>query len=173
MESGYRISLNSSQGAIDPICGMTVDAEKSAYSWEHGGTTYHFCGNSCLQKFKANPEQYLNRPDASVTPISVSAHEIPSATPVEYICPMDPDVVSDHPGACPKCGMALEPRVAAVDEKPNPELVNMARRFWGAIGLDSPDRTWPWLRLACGKLAWMGPASACDACSALVRLAVL
>src|SRR5438874_9602759 len=46
---------------------------------------------------------------------------------------MDPDVVSDRPGSCPKCGMALEPRTVALEEGPNPELVDMSRRFW--IGL--------------------------------------
>jgi Cu+-exporting ATPase len=56
----------------------------------------------------------------------------------EWICPMDPDVVSDRPGACPKCGMALEPRVPDVSDGPNPELVDMSRRFRIAAALAAP-----------------------------------
>ena len=56
----------------------------------------------------------------------------------EWVCPMDPEVVSDRPGACPKCGMALEPRVPDLSDKPNPELVDMTRRFWIALVLGAP-----------------------------------
>jgi Cu+-exporting ATPase len=56
----------------------------------------------------------------------------------EWVCPMDPDVVSDRPGACPKCGMALEPRVPALDDAPNPELVDMTRRFWTGVAFGAP-----------------------------------
>jgi P-type Cu+ transporter len=63
--------------------------------------------------------------------------EAPTPAPgahVDYVCPMDPDVVSDKPGSCPKCGMALEPRTALPDAGPSPELVDMSRRFWiGAV----------------------------------------
>jgi Cu+-exporting ATPase len=62
----------------------------------------------------------------------------PPGAKVEYVCPMDPEVVSDRPGACPKCGMALEPRTAAADEGPNPELVDMSRRFWFGLALTVP-----------------------------------
>ncbi|MGE5244985.1 MAG: heavy metal translocating P-type ATPase [Betaproteobacteria bacterium] len=61
----------------------------------------------------------------------------PVAT-VEYTCPMHPEVVSDRPGACPKCGMALEPRVITLEEAPNPELVDMTRRFWTGLALALP-----------------------------------
>jgi len=56
----------------------------------------------------------------------------------EWICPMDPEVVSDRPGPCPKCGMALEPRVADLSDAPNPELVDMSRRFWIGVVLGAP-----------------------------------
>ena len=56
----------------------------------------------------------------------------------DWVCPMDPDVVSDRPGACPKCGMALEPRVATLSDAPNPELVDMTRRFWIGTALGAP-----------------------------------
>jgi Cu+-exporting ATPase len=58
--------------------------------------------------------------------------------PTEWVCPMDPDVVSDRPGPCPKCGMALEPRVPDPTDAPNPELVDMSRRFWIGLLLGAP-----------------------------------
>jgi Cu+-exporting ATPase len=72
-----------------------------------------------------------------------ASHQLPTTshqlqTTIEWICPMDPEVVSDSPGACPKCGMALEPRVPDLSDKPNPELVDMTRRFWIAVGLGAP-----------------------------------
>ena len=51
---------------------------------------------------------------------------------------MHPEIVSDKPGACPKCGMALEPRTADLADAPNPELVDMTRRFWIGVALGSP-----------------------------------
>ena len=59
-------------------------------------------------------------------------------TKVEYTCPMHPEVVRDEPGSCPICGMALEPRSVTPDELPNPELVDMTRRFWIGAGLGLP-----------------------------------
>jgi Cu+-exporting ATPase len=60
------------------------------------------------------------------------------ATRVEYSCPMHPEVVRDAPGDCPICGMALEPTVVTLEEPPNPELVDMARRFWISLALTLP-----------------------------------
>jgi len=64
-----------------------------------------------------------------------------SATPVSgavYTCPMHPQVRRPGPGACPICGMALEPVVAVADAAPNPELRDMTRRFWIALVLAAP-----------------------------------
>src|SRR6266850_1509286 len=66
-----------------------------------------------------------------------AASEHPGAS-TEYTCPMHPEVVSDRPGACPKCGMALEPQVADLSDAPNPELVDMRRRFWTAVAFGLP-----------------------------------
>ena len=87
---------------VDPVCGMTIDPATAAGRHTHQGTTYHFCSPGCLAKFKADPDRYL-------TPVA-GARE-PEAAPAGtiYTCPMDPEVRQDHPGACPKCGMALEP----------------------------------------------------------------
>ena len=64
------------------------------------------------------------------------------ATRVEYTCPMHPEIVRSEPGSCPICGMALEPRTVTLDDAPNPELVDMSRRFW--IGRSSGCRSLCW-----------------------------
>jgi P-type Cu+ transporter len=92
--------------AIDPVCGMTVDPATAAGHYEYEGTTYHFCNPSCEQKFKAEPEKYLHPESAAPEP--------PPPAGTLYICPMDPEVRQDHPGSCPKCGMALEPDLSTL-----------------------------------------------------------
>ncbi len=103
----------------DPVCGMQVESSTAAASVEHNGKTYFFCGKSCASRFTANPELYL-QPTAPTsmrqTPASNPAADAPKTVanikvgqPTEYICPMDPEVHEKHPGACPICGMALEP----------------------------------------------------------------
>ena len=57
---------------------------------------------------------------------------------VTYTCPMHPQIVRDHPGVCPLCGMALEPRTASAGDGPNPELIDMTRRFWVSVALAVP-----------------------------------
>jgi P-type Cu+ transporter len=91
----------------DPVCGMTVDPESAAGTSVYQGRRYLFCSTSCLARFQAAPEQYIDRP------LTREAHAAPQASPtseaVEYTCPMHPEVRQLGPGACPKCGMALEP----------------------------------------------------------------
>ena len=60
------------------------------------------------------------------------------ATRTEYVCPMHPEIVRDEPGSCPICGMALEPRTVSLEDEPNPELVDMTRRFWMSAALTLP-----------------------------------
>ena len=85
--------------AVDPVCGMRVNPATAAGQYDYRGATYYFCGLSCLQRFKDAPETFLG-----------AKSEPPPAVPgSQYVCPMDPEVRQDHPGACPKCGMALEP----------------------------------------------------------------
>src|SRR5262245_37654702 len=80
----------------------------------------------------------------SEAPPGASARQATTAGPgsrapaTEWVCPMDPEVISDRPGPCPKCGMALEPRVADLSDAPNPELVDMSRRFWIGVALGAP-----------------------------------
>ncbi|HEU4371436.1 MAG TPA: heavy metal translocating P-type ATPase [Methylomirabilota bacterium] len=113
----------------DAVCGMDVIAgEAGGGSAVHAGTTYWFCSRSCREKFVADPTRYATPP---VSPAPVRAR-------AQWTCPMHPQIVRDAPGSCPICGMALEPRTAGVDEGPDPELVDMTRRFWVGLLLTLP-----------------------------------
>ncbi len=115
--------LQKPAGAVDPVCGMKVDPQHAAGSSEYQGKTYHFCSKGCVAKFEADPEKYLH-PGARPEPMSRAP-----AT-VEYTCPMHPEVRQPGPGACPKCGMALEPTAFSLTtQETNPELAAMRRRF--------------------------------------------
>ena len=97
--------------AIDPVCGMTVDETSAAGSSQHEGITYYFCSAHCLHKFEASPSAFL-QPRATPLTSSCCSHPVPPTPAAQhaiYICPMDPEVRQQGPGACPKCGMALEP----------------------------------------------------------------
>jgi P-type Cu+ transporter len=94
----------SARGVLDPVCGMTIDPADAAGHLEHDGKTYYFCHQSCLDRFRESPEAFLN---------PRSSPPVHDDTEAEYTCPMDPEVRQKGPGACPKCGMALEPVMAA------------------------------------------------------------
>ncbi|HZF55358.1 MAG TPA: heavy metal translocating P-type ATPase [Polyangiaceae bacterium] len=132
------------QKVKDPVCGMSVNpATAKGGSHQHEGVTYYFCNPRCNERFKADPDKYLHKEKAAEAVKAPVAPEPapPAAGPgekVEYICPMDPEVVQSEPGICPVCGMALEPRVATLDEGPNPELVAMERRFKVSVALTLP-----------------------------------
>lgn len=129
--------------AIDPICGMKVD-EASALSAERGGKTAYFCSDVCRQKFlsgvtQAKPEAIICA--ACESPVSVKRLESKanvSAQKTIYTCPMHPEVEQDKPGACPKCGMALEPKGGIAGDEENVELKDMTRRFWIGAALALP-----------------------------------
>jgi len=118
---------------VDPVCLMEIEEEDSVGTAEHDGVTYHFCADVCLERFKENPAQFLTGQPYVAPPPDVSAGEA-----VQYTCPMDPEIVRDAPGPCPICGMALEPMVITLESGPNPELVDMTRRFWIAAALAAP-----------------------------------
>jgi Cu+-exporting ATPase len=144
--------------ALDPVCGMTVDPARAAGHVDYQGTTYYFCSKGCVAKFSADPKKYLSgtREPMAAAPAPAlltigglkrkpNLHSeinlqsaIGNLKSQEWICPMDPEVLSDKPGACPICGMALEPRVADLTDAPNPELVDMTRRFWIGCALGAP-----------------------------------
>ena len=120
----------------DPVCGMNVDPAKTDLKYDYNGQSYYFCSSHCFEKFRKDPEKYLQQRgfeqmSPPVLPLGVAIKN-------EWICPMDPEVISDKPGSCPKCGMALEPRTISLQEEENPELVDMVRRFKVSILLTVP-----------------------------------
>ncbi|MFN0108707.1 MAG: heavy metal translocating P-type ATPase [Blastocatellia bacterium] len=133
---------------IDPVCGMKVDEAKAAARFDHAGETYFFCHLGCQKKFSANPLFYLNKPPdlQAMTPVMVQlggkpkpAIQTPVQSNIEYTCPMDPEVVQLGPGICPKCGMALEPKVFSLNaEEDTSEFDDMKRRFWVCLALTLP-----------------------------------
>ena len=187
------------RGDVDPVCGMRVDPARSAGTFEHEGKSYYFCNPRCREKFAADPARYLSAPPlppaapppsgglfqifpsapsaanaVSARPASDAAaappqgaegqfyvcpmdedirQRLPGACPkcgmalepeslsparTEWVCPMHPEIVRDQPGSCPICGMALEPRTVIPGDEPNPELVDMTRRFWISAALSLP-----------------------------------
>ncbi|RYE07344.1 MAG: heavy metal translocating P-type ATPase [Hyphomicrobiales bacterium] len=159
--------------AIDPVCGMSVNPA-TALSAEHGGKTYYFCCEGCRTKFTGEPEKYLNAkpfvlPPKKAAPAAAHDHAhhhhahaaapaAPAKAGAKYTCPMHPEIVQDGPGACPICGMALEPMVPSLDDGPNPELVDFTRRL-----IVSAVLALPILVIAMGDVVgldfvnWMGP----------------
>ncbi|WP_370273066.1 heavy metal translocating P-type ATPase [Pseudooceanicola nitratireducens] len=106
--------------AKDVVCGMTVERATAAHMSKHAGEKFYFCSSGCQTKFDAAPEDYLgDRP---------APEPMPEGT--MYTCPMDPEIVQDHPGDCPICGMALEPMTPTLDSGPHPEFVDFKRRLW-------------------------------------------
>ena len=158
-------------GQVDPVCGMTVQPQAAAGSYVHEGKAYYFCSLSCLARFQQDPAAFLVPPaQRNVRPVAA-----PTGSKVEYICPMDPEVVASEPGVCPICGMALEPKIVTLDERPNPELLEMSKRFWLCLGpallvmvlamaemipagqiLGGPLRNWIQLVLAAPVVLWGG-----------------
>jgi len=116
-----------SDGAIDPVCGMRVDAHNAKHRADYQGRTYYFCSSGCRTKFGADPKKYLGER---------KAEPVPEGT--IYTCPMHPEITQVGPGSCPICGMALEPVIASVEIGPNPELVDMTHRFWIGMVLTLP-----------------------------------
>ncbi|TIL21534.1 MAG: heavy metal translocating P-type ATPase [Mesorhizobium sp.] len=115
--------------ATDPVCGMHVDRATAKHFSRHEGQGFYFCSAGCKVKFEAEPAKYLgDKPEPQAMPKGT-----------QYTCPMHPEIVRDKPGACPICGMALEPMgVPSGDEGPNPELVDFTRRFWVSAVLSVP-----------------------------------
>ncbi|MGH8735555.1 MAG: YHS domain-containing protein, partial [Burkholderiales bacterium] len=102
-------------GVIDPVCGMTVDPHKTPHRAEYAGHLYYFCAAGCRTKFVADPVRYLG---------GVKNPE-PVLEGTIFTCPMHPEIRQLGPGACPICGMALEPELVTAETGPNPELADM------------------------------------------------
>ncbi|CUR54303.1 heavy metal translocating P-type ATPase [Nocardioides sp.] len=116
----------------DPVCGMGVDSATADHLVDHEGSTYYFCSAHCQTMFQASPDGFLNPSTGQVAPVAANDGA------VEYTCPMHPEIRQAGPGACPICGMALEPVMVTADSGPSPELSDMSRRFWIALALSIP-----------------------------------
>jgi P-type Cu+ transporter len=152
----------------DPVCGMDVDPkDASGGSARYAGKTYWFCSVSCREKFVTDPKRYAGPSPSAASPASADEAvytcpmhpEIrqrgPGSCPkcgmalervapgpprprTRWTCPMHPQIVRDEPGSCPICGMALEPMAVTAEAGPDPELVDMTRRFWIGLLLTLP-----------------------------------
>lgn len=114
---------------IDPVCGMSV-SEDSEHHSTHDDVDYYFCSAGCQHKFTDNTGLYLH-PELAAN-IASTDNDATS-----YTCPMHPEVIQDHPGSCPKCGMALDAAGISTEEN-NDELIDMTRRFWFSAFLALP-----------------------------------
>src|SRR5258708_9405098 len=131
--------LPSAPRVKDPVCGMWVDSQKPAGKVQHGGKTYYFGSPGCAERFEKEPEKFI----AARGTAGMEQHPAPPgrgmrpqlAAPVRgvsssarYTCPMHPEIVQTGPGACPKCGMALEPMDVFAEVEADPEYDSMRRR---------------------------------------------
>ena len=124
---------------------MTIDPADAVGHVDYDGHTYYFCAESCLERFKAEPEKYVGLGSGIRDPGSEGSETVPqrirdpgSQIPVKYTCPMHPEIVRDGPGSCPICGMALEPMTITAEEPENEELRDMSRRLWVSAALTVP-----------------------------------
>ena len=113
----------------DPVCGMVVDPDTTPHKAQFEGRDYFFCSAGCATKFKQDPSRYA---------ADAPRPEAPAPAGAIYTCPMHPEVRQVGPGACPICGMALEPEVMTLDSDSNHELKDMTRRFWVGLILALP-----------------------------------
>ena len=116
--------------AVDPVCGMSVTIADAEHVAMHEGSDHYFCSSRCHDKFLADPELYLSGAHLD------AVEDVPAGT--IYTCPMHPEIRQQGPGSCPICGMALEPETVSLDEGPDPELIDMRRRFWWSALLTLP-----------------------------------
>ena len=131
----------------DPVCGMNI-TQDSTYHHEYEAKKYYFCSQKCQSKFISDPKLYILNLEKSKNIEKTIGHHHSSnnssLVPINqknidngtlYTCPMHPEIRQDHPGNCPKCGMALEPLLPELEEEDNPELRDFKRRFWWTLPL--------------------------------------
>jgi len=150
----------------DPVCGMEVQPRQAAGTFDLDGTTFYFCSQKCLEKFRAEPQEYLpartveEQPQAAGKRYTCPMHpEVlsdqpgicpkcgmtleplppgPASAKTIYTCPMHPEIEQDHPGDCPKCGMRLEPKSLAAEAEDDAEIRSLSRKFWIGLLLTIP-----------------------------------
>ena len=130
----------------DPVCGMDVDPDESAGSFVFGGETYYFCSQHCLGKFKKDPAHFLKE----------DTYEPKVVEGALYTCPMHLEIKQLGPGACPICGMALEPlEVSSDEDQPNPELIDFSRRLKWSIAFTLPLLALAMSEMLFGAQSWI------------------
>ena len=148
---------------VDPVCGMDVDSQRpKGGSATYRGETFYFCSAHCRSRFLDDPEGHLRRRPAS--PVPRASAPAPSVS--QYTCPMHPEIIQNKPGACPKCGMALELALAAGIGEPDAEFRDLQLRFWFSFLLTlplvvvemsgRPMNGWVQLALAAPVVLWGG-----------------
>lgn len=110
----------------DPVCGMDIDTEKHTFHCEYQNQKYFFCSQNCLNSFTQHPNKYLSNQNQIQSTSSAA----------EYTCPMHPEIIQDHPGNCPSCGMALEAKNNEIVD--DSEYKNMRFRFWFGLIFSIP-----------------------------------
>ena len=143
-ETGH---LHNHGSVTDPVCGMTVDPHTAKHRADYRGYPYYFCSAGCKTKFTADPQKYLG-----------TRVPEPAVEGAVYTCPMHPQIRQPGPGACPICGMALEPEMPSADTGPNPELTDMTRRFWIGLVLALPVMVVDMGGHFAGPHNWINPA---------------
>ena len=146
---------------FDPVCGMMVNPQKAKNTFEHEGKKYYFCGESCAEKFKTSPQQYMLRTPQLITVIGTRKTQPGSwkldsengkadaGSPVSYVCPMCPEVRETKPVPCPSCGMALEPEIPIAATRTeytcpmHPEIVRTGPGACPICGMALERRTVP------------------------------
>ena len=123
---------------IDVVCGMDISTDTEFQTVEDN-ETYYFCSIHCQDKFEKDPYMYMHKHEEEEDCLSCASLEYPEVSAIKakidvdnnaiYTCPMHPEVQQKVPGACPKCGMALEPMVAEIGEEDTTELDDMTRRL--------------------------------------------
>ncbi len=114
--------------AIDPVCGMTVTLKPDTRTENFDDKSFHFCSEKCQTKFKADPWYFASG--------RAAGRKKAAPANVQYTCPMHPEIIRDAPGACPICGMALEPMVPT--DEPSDELTDFTRRMWISVATAVP-----------------------------------
>ena len=146
MTAGHHHEASPKDRAVDPVCSMTVDPHTAKYRADYHGHPYYFCSAGCRTKFVNGPQKYLDAREPE-----------PVAEDSVYTCPMHPQIRQVGPGSCPICGMALEPELAGSDIGPNPELIDMSRRFWIGIALTVPIFVLEMGSHIAGAHSWVDP----------------
>src|ERR1700719_1046372 len=151
----------------DPVCGMSVNPAAAKHVHPHAGKNFYFCCASCAEKFKSQPDKFLSAPTRSSGLVTLSAatpaaSSIQSQSPIQpetplspripsgstgYACPMCPEVRRNKPGACPSCGMALEPDVPIASSRTeytcpmHPEIIRATPGSCPICGMALEPRT--------------------------------